>query len=84
MAGLRRKKAGKRDLRTSIVDPLSFVYLVFWISFNSKECLSVAAYQSLDLQIKQLNPLYDCCSYCTALCKCGRTSCETSGKVLPF
>jgi len=49
---------------------------------RSKGCLRVAAYQSLDPGIKPINPLHDCCTYCTALCKCGGASCETHD--LPF
>ena len=49
---------------------------------NSKECLRVAAYWSLDPEIKPLYPSHKCCSYCTAVCNCGGTCCEAS--VLPF
>ena len=50
---------------------------------NSKECLTVAAYQSLDPEIKLLNSVYNCCSYCNST-KCGRISCKASENVLPF
>lgn len=49
---------------------------------RSDGCLRVAAYKSLDSAIVPLNPPHDCCTYCTALCKCEGTSC--SACVLPF
>lgn len=49
---------------------------------NSIESLRVAAYWSLDPEIKPLYPSHNCCSCCTAVCNCGGTCCEAS--VLPF
>ena len=49
---------------------------------RSDGCLRVAAYKSLDSAIVPLNPPHDCCTYCTALCKCEGTSC--SACVLPY
>ena len=41
----------------------------------------MAAYKSVDSALVPLNPPHDCCTYCTALCKCEGTSC--SACVLP-
>ena len=49
---------------------------------NAKGCLRVAAYLSLDATIKPMEPLHDCCSYCTKICMCGGTNCNAD--VLPF
>ena len=49
---------------------------------NAKGCLRVAAYHSLDATIKPVEPLLDCCSYCTKICKCGGTN--SNADVLPF
>ena len=49
---------------------------------RAKGFFRVAAYKTLDKSIQPLEPLHDCCSFCSELCKCGGESCsETS---LPF
>lgn len=49
---------------------------------RAKGCLRVAAYLSLDAIIKPLEPLHDCCSFCTTICMCAGTTC--TAEVLPF
>ena len=49
---------------------------------NAKGCLRVAAYNSLDATIKPVEPLHDCCTHCTKICKCAGTACNAA--VLPF
>ena len=49
---------------------------------RAKGCLRVAAYLSLDATIKPLEPLHDCCSFCTTICMCAGTTC--AAEVLPF
>ena len=49
---------------------------------RSQGCLRVAAYKSLDSTIVPLDPLHDCCTYCTAFCNCDGTSCGVCA--LPF
>ena len=49
---------------------------------NAKGCLCVAAHNSLDATIKPVEPLHDCCSHCTKICKCAGTACNAA--VLPF
>ena len=38
---------------------------------RAKGCYCVAAYKTLDATIEPLEPLHDCCSYCSNICKCG-------------
>ena len=45
-------------------------------------CYRVSAYKTLDATIKPLQPLHDCCSYCSNICKCGGAQCDGAG--LPF
>ena len=49
---------------------------------RAKGCLRVAAYKSLDSTITPLEPLHDCCTYCSAFCNCEGTSCGACA--LPF
>ena len=51
-------------------------------SVNAKGCLCVVAYTSLDATTKPVEPLHDCCSHCTKICKCAGTACNAA--VLPF
>lgn len=44
---------------------------------QSKGCLRVPAYQSLDSTIQPLTtPFHDCCSHCAVSCKCNGDSCS--------
>lgn len=47
-----------------------------------KGCFRVAAYRTLDATIQPLEPLHDCCSFCSTQCKCAGDSCDSA--VLPF
>lgn len=38
---------------------------------RAKGCYRVAAYKTLDTTIKPLEPLHDCCSFFSTICKCG-------------
>ena len=49
---------------------------------RAKGCYRVAAYKTLDATIEPLEPLHDCCSYCSTICKCGGAQCD--GTDLPF
>ena len=49
---------------------------------RAKGCFHVAAYKTLDNSIQPLEPLHDCCSFCSELCKCGGESCSATS--LPF
>ena len=49
---------------------------------RAKGCYRVAAYKTLDTTIKPLEPLHDCCSFCSTICKCGGVQCN--GADLPF
>ena len=46
---------------------------------HAKDCYCVAAYKTLDAAIE---PLHDCCSFCSKICKCGDVQCAEA--VLPF
>lgn len=48
----------------------------------AKGCFRVAAYKTLDNSIQPLEPLHDCCCFCSELCKCGGESCIATS--LPF
>ena len=45
-------------------------------------CLRVAAYESLDAEVKPGVVPHECCSFCAASCKCNGGNC--SGETLPF
>ena len=49
---------------------------------RTKGCFRFAAYKTLDATIQPLEPLHDCCSFCTSLCKCASGKCNAD--VLPF
>lgn len=49
---------------------------------RAKGCFRVAAYKTLDNSIQPMEPLHDCCSFCSELCKCGGESCSATS--LPF
>ena len=49
---------------------------------RAKGCFGIAAYKTLDSSIQPLEPLQDCCSFCTELCKCGGENCSATS--LPF
>jgi len=49
---------------------------------RSQGCLRVAAYKSLDSTVIPLDPLHDCCTYCTAFRTCEGPSCGV--RALPF
>ena len=48
----------------------------------AKGCFRIAAYKTLDSSIQPLEPLHDCCSFCSELCKCGGENCSATS--LPF
>jgi len=49
---------------------------------RAKGCFRVAAYKTLDASIQLLEPLRDCCYFCSTICKCVGESCGAA--VLPF
>ena len=49
---------------------------------RAKGCFRVAAYKTLDASIQPLEPLHDCCYFCSTICKCVGESCGAA--VLPF
>ena len=49
---------------------------------RAKGCFQIAAYKTLDSSIQPLEPLHDCCSFCSELCKCGGENCSATS--LPF
>ena len=49
---------------------------------RAKGCYRVAAYKTVDVTIEPLEPLHDCCSFCSFICKCGGV--QSDGADLPF
>ena len=48
---------------------------------HAKGCNRVAAYKTLDAAIELHEPLHNCCSFCSTICKCGDFQCDEA--VLP-